>query len=57
VAPFASLLVNQGLDPANDVSMYVASATSLTTAAVAASTSAVADVLDFALAVATFKGA
>lgn len=56
-APFADLMDNQGSDPDNDVSVYVASATSLTTAAVAAATSAVADTMDFALAVATFKGA
>jgi hypothetical protein len=56
VAPFADRINNDGFDPTGDVSIWVADRTSLTTAAVTATSSSQADNDNFAMCLATFKG-
>lgn len=56
LAPFVDRTSDAGFDAANDVGMYGADRTSLTTAAVTATSGAIPDSTDFAMAVATFHG-
>jgi len=56
VAPFADRVNNDGFDPNGDVSIWVADRTSVTTAAVTATSGAGSNSDDFAMCLATFKG-